>query len=216
MEDIKKLIQNIRKDFEHEHLHELHLPENPFDSFVQWITEAINQKVAECTAMVISTANNNIQPSSRIVYLRDYEHNIFTFYCNYLSKKSQDIESNPKVSLLFYWAPLQRQIRIQGVAKKTSVKKSDEYFATRPYENQIGAWASVQSSKLNSREDLMKQFEYYSQQYPNYPVSRPEHWGGWDIEANYYEFWQGRPSRLHDRIAYEKTNNVWIKTRLSP
>ena len=217
MEDIKKIIQNIRNDFNNEELNELHLPENPFDAFVEWMKEAIQKQVPEYNAMVVSTVNQNLQPSSRIVYLRDYEKDTFTFYCSYLSRKSRDIQDNNKVALLFYWIPLQRQIRIEGIAKKSPVEKSKSYFESRPYENQLSAYASVQSQKIASRSELLKKFEEYAQKFPTYPVPYPEHWGGWDVEAHYYEFWQGRPSRLHDRIAYEKQKDgSWTKYRLSP
>lgn len=217
MQDIKKLIQNIRKDFENENLHEIQMPDHPFDAFVKWMKEAIEKQVPEYNAMVLSTAGINLQPSSRIVYLRDYEKDTFTFYCNYNSRKSREIIENNKVSLLFYWIPLQRQIRIEGIAKKSSFEKSKSYFESRPYENQISAYASEQSSEIASRDDLMKKFEYYAQKFPEYPVPYPEHWGGWDVEAHYYEFWQGQPSRLHDRIFYRKNaDGTWKKGRLSP
>lgn len=216
MDDIKKIIQTIRKEFEHEHLNELSLPNSPFDTFLLWLKEAVDKQIPEYNAMVLSTAGKNLQPSSRIVYLRDYEKNIFTFYCNYNSRKSIEISENSNVSLLFYWAPLQRQIRIEGIAKKTSFEKSKAYFESRPYENQLSAYASEQSKKISSRDELMKKFEEYAQKFPVYPVPYPEFWGGWDVEAHYYEFWQGRASRLHDRICFEKQTNQWIKSRLSP
>lgn len=216
MEDIRKIIRNIRNDFQNEQLNEEHLPNDPFEAFVLWMKEAVEKQVPEYNAMILSTTGKNMQPSSRIVYLRDYEKNIFTFYCNYNSRKSKDIMENNKVSLLFYWIPLMRQIRIEGIAKKSSKEKSKAYFESRPYENQISAYASNQSEKISSKEELMKKFEMYAEKFPEYPVPYPEHWGGWDVEAHYYEFWQGRPSRLHDRIIYEKNGNKWIKGRLSP
>lgn len=216
MQDIKNIIQNIRKDFEFEHLNELHLPENPFDAFVLWLKEAIEKQVPEYNAMVVSTVGKNLQPSSRIVYLRDYEDNIFTFYCNYNSRKSREIIENSRVALLFYWPSLQRQIRIEGIAKKSPYEKSKAYFESRPYENQLSAYASNQSEKISSREELMKKYEQFAEKFKTYPVPYPEHWGGWDVEAHYYEFWQGRPGRLHDRIFYEKEEGKWVKGRLAP
>lgn len=216
MKDIQSILRNIRKDFENEELNEFQFPEEPFEAFERWMNEAIEKQVPEYNAMVVSTAGKNLQPSSRIVYLRDYEKDVFTFYCNYNSRKSREIEENNKVSLLFYWIPLQRQIRIEGIAKKSSTEKSRKYFLSRPYENQLSAYASVQSQKISSREELMRKFQELSQKYPKYPLPYPEFWGGWDIEAQYYEFWQGRPSRLHDRIIYEKVNGKWIKGRLAP
>ncbi|GIV27159.1 MAG: pyridoxine/pyridoxamine 5'-phosphate oxidase [Bacteroidia bacterium] len=216
MQDIKSIIRNIRKDFENEELHELHLPDQPFEAFEMWMKEAIEKQVPEYNAMVISTVGKNMQPSSRIVYLREYEKDVFTFYCNYNSRKSKEIEENNKISLLFYWIPLQRQIRIEGIAKKSSVGKSKSYFLSRPYENQLSAYASNQSQKISSREELMRKFEEFSQKFPEYPVPYPDFWGGWDVEAHYYEFWQGRYSRLHDRIIYEKVGDKWIKGRLAP
>lgn len=217
MDDLKKIIQTIRKDFEHQTLHEKNLPAQPFDAFLLWLKEAIDKQIPEYNAMVLSTAATDGSVSSRVVYLRDYERDLFTFYCNYHSKKSKDIQQNPRVSLLFYWIPLQRQIRIEGFAKKSSIEKSKAYFESRPYDNQLSAYASNQSAKISSKEELLKKFEYYAQQFPQYPVPYPSHWGGYDIYAHYYEFWQGQPSRLHDRIVYEKqSNGLWLKSRLSP
>lgn len=216
MNEIKNTIQNIRKEFNHEQLDEQQLPSQPFDAFVQWMHEAIEKQIPEANAMVISTISDNFQPSSRIVYLRDYDQDIFTFYTNYNSRKSKEIIQNSKVALLFYWPLLQRQIRIEGIAKKSSYEKSKNYFESRPYENQISAYASNQSEKITSRKELMEKFEHFANQFKTYPVPYPPHWGGWDVHAHYYEFWQGRPSRLHDRIIYEKQDNQWVKSRLSP
>ncbi len=217
MEDIRKIVQGVRRDFEIEHLNESDMPDEPFETFLLWLKEAIDKKIPEYNAMVLSTVDKIMQPSSRVVYLRDYEKDVFTFYSNYNSKKSKDILENNKVSLLFYWIPLYKQIRIEGIAKKSSREKSKEYFESRPYENQISAYASNQSEKINSRGELMKKFEMFAEKFPVYPVPCPEHWGGWDIEAHYYEFWRGHPSRLHDRIVYKKQHDgTWIKERLSP
>ena len=217
MEDIRQIIQNIRKDFENETLYEQHLPEHPFDAFLQWLKEAIDKQVPEYNAMVLCTASKEGQPSARIVYLRDYDKDVFTFYGNYHSKKSKDMTENSKVALLFYWIPLQRQIRIEGIARKASFEKSKKYFESRPYENQLAAYASNQSEKIASRTELLQKFEAGAKKFPHYPVPYPEHWGGWDVEAHYYEFWQGQKSRLHDRIIYEKQENgLWLKSRLAP
>jgi pyridoxamine 5'-phosphate oxidase len=153
--------------------------------------------------------------SSRIVYLKELKDERFVFYTNYLSQKGQQITAHSKVSMLFFWPGLQRQLRIEGTAEKIAEQESDAYFASRPRESQLGAWASRQSETLEGAGDLIAAFEQYDQQFPN-DVPRPPHWGGYAIQATSIEFWQGRPSRLHDRIVFVAENGSWKQIRKNP
>jgi pyridoxamine 5'-phosphate oxidase len=151
-----------------------------------------------------------------VVYLREFENNTFWIYGNYNSRKSKHIEANPNVSLNFFWPALEKQIRIEGTAVKCETKHSDEYFSHRPDDSKLGAWASNQSSELRSRQELEDAVEKYRKQFEGKEIPRPPHWGGWIITANYYEFWQGRKSRLHDRISYTQEKGKWVIRRLAP
>ncbi|MDC3253190.1 pyridoxamine 5'-phosphate oxidase [Crocinitomicaceae bacterium] len=188
---------------------------NPFDLFELWTTEAVENKENEPNAFVLATVNESGQSSSRIVYLKDIIENKFVFYTNYNSQKGRDIESNPKVSMLFFWPGTSRQVRIEGHCSKVHSDTSDAYFASRPRGSQIGAWASNQSEELTNREVLEAQFEAFESKFPG-EIPRPEHWGGYWIDPSKIEFWQGRPSRLHDRIQFEKNEDTWKNRRLNP
>ena len=189
---------------------------NPIKQFTIWLAEAAaNPMVVEANAMVLSTVSNGA-PSSRTVLLKDVSEAGFTFFTNYQSKKSKDISSNSNVSLLFPWYPMERQVKIVGSATKVSAAESDSYFATRPWSNQIGAWASNQSEPLTSREELEALYKEYSTKYPEgTSVPRPPHWGGFLVTPTVIEFWQGRYSRLHDRIRYTRETN-WKIQRIFP
>jgi pyridoxamine 5'-phosphate oxidase len=150
------------------------------------------------------------------VYLRKLHNHKFWFYGNYDSKKGKSLEQNPHASLNFFWPELQRQIRVEGIVKKATEDNSDNYFMSRPLESKLGAWASEQSSKLTTRKALEDKLEQIRLQFEGKDVPRPPHWGGWVLKANYYEFWQGRPSRLHDRICYEAQGENWAIYRLAP
>ncbi len=169
----------------------------------------------EPNAMVLATSDENNQPSARVVLLKDYKEGKFIFYTNYESKKAHDLSINPKASLLFFWRELGRQIRITGTVSKISREESEEYFVTRPYESQIGAWASKQSSVISDRTFLEKKFEKMKERYPG-EVPLPPFWGGYKLLPDKFEFWQGRGSRLHDRISYIKNDKKWDIIRLSP
>jgi len=190
---------------------------DPIAQFTKWLAEAAaNSMVVEANAMVLSTSHGN-ELSSRTVLLKDVNAEGFTFFTNYESQKANEIAENPHVSLLFPWYPMERQVIIRGLATKVSAAESDDYFATRPWGSQIGAWASTQSSELNSREELENAYEQYAQKYPQGEiVPRPPHWGGYRVEPSTIELWQGRYSRLHDRIRYTATNGGWTTQRFYP
>jgi len=156
------------------------------------------------------------KPSSRIVYLREFQNNNYSFYTNYNSKKAQQLVTNPNATFTFFWPDLERQIRIEGIVVKASAAQSDAYFNQRPYESKIGAWASEQSHLLSSRQELEHKVEELKKLYTPQTITRPDFWGGLILKANYYEFWQGRKSRLHDRICYELKDKHWNIIRLAP
>ena len=196
------------------------LPENPFEAFALWLKDAHeNPVIVEANAMVLSTVTADSQINTRTVLLKDISNGGFTFFTNYQSRKAHGIELNPNVSLLFPWFAMERQISISGIAEKVSAQESDDYFATRPWGSQIGAWASAQSSHLASREELEQRYEGASQKWPEgTTVPRPAHWGGYRVTPLNIEFWQGRYSRLHDRLRYERTatSGDWELSRYYP
>lgn len=196
------------------------LPADPFEAFAMWLKTAHdNSVIVEANAMVLSTIASDGQVNTRTVLLKDISGGGFTFFTNYQSRKAHAIDVNPNVSLLFPWYAMERQISISGIAEKVSAEESDEYFATRPWGSQIGAWASHQSSPLSSREELEKRFEGAAHKWPEGSVvPRPPHWGGYRVTPLTIEFWQGRYSRLHDRLRYERTNTNadWVLTRYYP
>ena len=196
------------------------LPDNPFEAFAMWLKQAHeNTIIVEANAMVLSTLTDDSQIETRTVLLKDISEDGFTFFTNYDSRKAHAINLNPSVSLLFPWYAMERQISISGIAEKISVTESDEYFATRPWGSQIGAWASQQSSPLATRAELEQRFEGASKKWPEGTVvPRPPHWGGFRVTPLQIEFWQGRYSRLHDRLRYERANTTadWELNRYYP
>ena len=196
------------------------LPSNPFEAFAQWLKDAHeNPVIVEANAMVLSTVTADSQINTRTVLLKDISEGGFTFFTNYQSRKAHGIELNPNVSLLFPWYAMERQVSISGVAEKVSAQESDDYFATRPWGSQIGAWASAQSSHLASREELEQRFAGAAEKWPEgSAVPRPAHWGGYRVTPLNIEFWQGRYSRLHDRLRFERTatNGDWELSRYYP
>jgi len=196
------------------------LPNDPFEAFALWLKQAHeNTVIVEANAMVLSTLSNDSHIETRTVLLKDISDGGFTFFTNYESRKAHAINSNPNVSLLFPWYAMERQIAISGVAEKVSEKESDDYFATRPWGSQIGAWASHQSSPLATRGELEQRFEGASQKWPEgTAVPRPTFWGGYRVMPLNIEFWQGRYSRLHDRLRYERANTAadWELSRYYP
>lgn len=212
-----KDIAAIREDYSKGELSEKDVLENPFQQFNIWFEQAIEAKAMEPNAMVISTINQEGYPSSRVVLLKDMKDNGFSFFTNYTSQKGLDISKNNKVSLLFFWPELQRQVRLEGVVEALPHEDSNEYFASRPKGSQIGAWASPQSATIADRAYLEGRVDHYQNEFAALEeVPRPEFWGGYLVKPIRFEFWQGRSSRLHDRIVYSMENDIWTIIRLAP
>jgi pyridoxamine 5'-phosphate oxidase len=213
----KDAIANMRRSYGQSGLSESEIDSNPIQQFRRWLKDAAeNPIVVEANAMVLSTVVDS-QPTSRTVLLKDVTEAGFTFFTNYNSAKSTAITGNEKVSLLFPWYPLERQVKILGSASKISDAESDAYFATRPWSSKIGAWASDQSAPLSSRAELESKWSEFAGKYPEgSEVPRPSHWGGFLVIPISIEFWQGRYSRLHDRIRYTKTGAEWKIQRIYP
>jgi len=212
-----KSIADIRKDYTMATLDIDLVDKNPIHQFEKWFGDALKSEVAEPTAMNLATVTASGRPSSRIVLLKGIEQNQFVFYTNYHSQKGVELEANPECALNFFWPDLERQIRIEGVANRLPADISDEYFKSRPRGSQIGAWASPQSTIIKDRkilEDRVKEIEkrFEGKQY----LPRPNQWGGFAVEPFEIEFWQGRSSRLHDRLVYTKVDQAWLLNRLAP
>ncbi len=209
-------IQDLRENYTKGSLDIGDIDPSPFLQFQTWFSEALAAKLPEPNAMTISTLGENNRLSSRIVLLKGFDTNGFVFYTNYLSKKGIALAQNSNACINFYWAELERQVRIEGKILKTSAEISDNYFKSRPRGSQIGAVVSAQSTVIASREELEIKTLAFEKQYEGQSIPRPEHWGGYCLAPDYIEFWQGRPSRLHDRIAYSLIENAWKIERLSP
>lgn len=214
MEDFLEDIKNDHRDFDYGKLDGF-FGKHPFELFTKWYEEAFQSNQPEFNAFTLGTVDAEGQPSSRILYLKELLDEKFIFYTNYNSHKGQDIEVNPKVSMLFFWPGLQRQLRIEGVVQKVDEKISDAYFASRPRGSQIGAWASNQSEWLEDRHQLEHAVIAFAEKFTD-EVPRPPHWGGYELTPTLVEFWQGRPSRLHDRIVYFFENEQWHVQRKNP
>ena len=209
-----KSIKDLRTDYQKSELNVKDLTEEPITLFQQWLSQAITYS-NDANAFVLSTVNSNGVPSSRVLLLRDATEKGFSFFTNYSSRKSQEIEVNPNVCMNFFWPEMERQVRINGSISRLSEQESDDYFISRPYESRIGAWCSPQSQVIESREVLENKIQELKKKYPN-EVPRPENWGGYTIVPNEIEFWQGRASRLHDRFLYKKEGENWTINRLAP
>ncbi len=206
----------MRVDYKKHKLEEEDVNKNPIFQFEKWFQDAKDANVHEPYAMTLATANKAGQPTARIVLMRKFDEKGFVFYTNYLSRKGNDILENPKAGLLFFWQDLERQVRIEGVLEKDTEQESDMYFQSRPHESKIGAWTSEQGKVIANRKVLEERFLEYSEKYPDEFVPRPPHWGGYLLRPTAIEFWQGRPSRLHDRILFTLENSVWKMERLAP
>ncbi len=192
------------------------MPPNPMQQFELWMNEALTANINDPTAMSVSTIGSDGFPQSRIVLLKDFTEKGFIFFTNYDSQKGQAILNNPSVSLLFFWHEMERQVRITGLAEKTTNEISDRYFQTRPLQSQAAAIISAQSKKIDSRKELENRFNELIKNPPEDHFIRPENWGGFLVKPIKIEFWQGRENRLHDRILYEKIDKNWIISRLAP
>ncbi|MBL7926190.1 MAG: pyridoxamine 5'-phosphate oxidase [Bacteroidia bacterium] len=208
-------IYNSRRDYNKSDLHEDMMHHSPFEQFKTWFELAVAKNYDEPYAMNLCTIGNGF-PSSRIVLMRSFDENGFTFFTNYLSEKGQQIAVNNKVALNFFWQSLEKQIRITGLAFKLPEADSDAYFKTRPRESQLGACASSQSQKLISRKWLEDKLVELELIYKDKEIPRPAYWGGYVVKPLLFEFWQGRSSRLHDRFLYELQGDSWVCNRLMP
>ncbi len=210
-------IADLRVDYKREELDLDHLIADPIQQFEKWFQEALNAEVPETNAMVLSTVDDQGQPCSRVVLLKGIEEGKFIFYTNYEGRKGKQIAHNNKVAINFFWQPLERQVNIIGTTEKVADAVSDQYFHSRPRKSQLGAWASAQSEPLSNRDQLKKKFVRHALRYFGREVPRPNHWGGYGVTPSRIEFWQGRPSRLHDRIQYTLlSSDEWKIERLSP
>ncbi|MCU0423672.1 MAG: pyridoxamine 5'-phosphate oxidase [Bacteroidia bacterium] len=210
-------IAALRVDYTLKEFDESHVLANPIEQFKIWFKEALDAQINEPNAMTLSTISTDGIPDSRIVLLKGVTDNGFTFFTNYNSNKAKQMEHNPNVSLVFAWLELQRQVRVIGIVNKLSDEENDLYFSSRPIQSQLGAIASPQSEKIESREVLEKNFQKADELYrQNGKVERPKHWGGYFVEAKKIEFWQGRSSRLHDRLVFKHDEGRWIRYRLAP
>lgn len=215
---MKLPIADLRQNYTQGGLTAANASPDPFEQFATWFEEAIAAELPEPNAMTLATASPDGRPSARIVLLKDVNSQGFTFFTNYASQKGQQLAANAQAALVFLWLGLERQVRIEGVVEKISAAASDAYFASRPRDSQLGAWASAQSRVVADRASLEQQLAALEQQYANAEIPRPEHWGGFRVVPDLIEFWQGRPSRLHDRLCYQRSgpNQPWQRDRLAP
>jgi pyridoxamine 5'-phosphate oxidase len=212
-----KNLDQERREYRRGNLEEGALPDHPTDLFKRWMEEARSTANPDPTAMTLSTVGPEGNPSSRMVLLKAIREGKLIFFSNYMSRKGRELETNTRVALHFYWPELERQVRIEGKAAPLPEADSDQYFRSRPYESQVGAWASPQSRVIPDRRYLETEFEKYHRKFPRGTnVPRPPHWGGYEITPFRVEFWQGGVHRLHDRIEYRMEGNSWSRSRLAP
>ncbi len=210
-------LSDLRKEYSKETLEVISVGKDPIHQFEKWFDEALRAEVLEPNAMTLSTVTESGRPSARVVLLKGIEHGKFLFFTNHQSRKGRELENNPACALTFFWPELERQIRIEGISNRVDSDYAEKYFQSRPRGSQIGAWASPQSSVISDRsliEDRVKEIEIKFKDYELIP--KPHQWGGYAVEPFEIEFWQGRPSRLHDRIVFYKSEEGWTIRRLAP
>jgi len=210
------MLRDLRTNYQKAELTEESILFDPFKQLNLWLEEAISENESEPTAMVLSTIDLKGNPDSRVVLLKELNSEGLIFFSNYNSKKGQQIASNPNVAVSFLWAKSERQVRVKGTVSKISEEISEEYFKSRPIDSQLGAWASPQSQVIETRRILDENFSHYQRYFQEHEIKKPPHWGGYLICPEYFEFWQGRPNRLHDRLEYILDENEWIIHRLAP
>ena len=210
-------IADIRRDYKLESLNEGDVAADPIQQFTIWWDEAIKSEIDEVNAMTLATSTKEGLPSARIVLLKGYDERGFVFFTNYESDKGKELAANPHAALVFFWKELERQVRIEGLVEKVSAEESDAYYQSRPAGSRIGAWASPQSEVISDRQTIEKSVLAYGEKFGTGFIPRPAHWGGYIVKPTCIEFWQGRSSRLHDRILYTVSDNEnWKKERLAP
>jgi pyridoxamine 5'-phosphate oxidase len=213
---MKPDIASLRREYVREKLDVDTVGKDPVAHFESWFMEALSANVLEANAMTLSTVTENGRPASRVVLLKGVENEKFVFFTNYQSNKGRELEANPYCALNFFWAELERQVRIEGKVARLSEARSVEYFRSRPAGAQIGAWASPQSTPVSSRELLELRYKELENRFKEGEIPKPKQWGGYEVDPFLIEFWQGRPNRLHDRILFVKANNTWEIRRLAP
>lgn len=216
MELTRENLQNLRQDYRVASLSENDVAANPFLQFKKWFSDAVEAQLYEPNVMTFATADSDGKPSARIVLLKGFDENGFVFYTNYESRKANDLVENPQAAAVFFWAELERQVRIEGIVSKIDKETSEAYFHSRPIGSQIGAIASPQSSVITDRTILEEKVSMLTAEYEGKVIPKPDNWGGYLIEPKRIEFWQGRSSRLHDRITYDFIEGSWKISRLAP
>jgi pyridoxamine 5'-phosphate oxidase len=209
-------IAELRREYASRALTEADALDDPIQQFAVWFGEALKSELLDTNAMTLATASRDGEPAARIVLLKGFDETGFVFFTNYESAKAADLERNPRACLLLFWAVLERQVRVSGRVSKTSTQESEKYFQSRPFESQIGAWASAQSRTLGDRASLEARYAELAAKYAGGPVPLPPFWGGYRVAPETIEFWQGRKSRLHDRLLYTKDAGTWVRSRLAP
>ena len=212
----QEAIARLRKDYSMNSLDEDSVATSPFDQFGRWWHEASQADILEYNAMMLATCGADGMPEVRTVLLKGFDEQGFVFFTNYNSAKSQQLAHNGQCSLLFFWKELERQVRISGVAEKISEAESIAYFNSRPDGSKLGAWASPQSLVVAGKAWLKETFDYYKERFAHGEIPKPPHWGGYRVKPVKIEFWQGRPSRMHDRILYQQQGHAWQISRLAP
>lgn len=214
-------LSDLRKSYERAELNEDASHADPLKQFEQWLGEAIQAEVPEPNAMTLATVGSNLRPSTRVVLIKGFDERGIVWFTNYESRKGQQLAGNPYAALQFHWVELERVVRVEGIVEKVSAEESDTYFHSRPLDSRIGAWASPQSQVISGRGVLVANAARYGAQFILQPP-RPPHWGGYRLQADQWEFWQGRKSRLHDRLRYslqpntDKGEKLWVRERLAP